>query len=573
MAYETNVPLVRLKFSDGFKYYGATTRINVSATTNLSVPTATHRATGETLTDGGRIPDQDSAEFDVPVVDHTGWAAPDGSTLGGWTYDLVLTITATGKSTLIWSTTVAPNDDGDVITPDDGTLTTGGAAATTFPRSGPARRLTSRLDMGASANLGFAGDSLGTEPTEYPALISEWFAEQYPDLRVIRHSSPDDTGVYGTTTVVQEGATPELEPAVHDDFTYTAAELFGATPSIAGQPWGVNGGDGHGDWTVDGAGAVATADTTNGVILGTEGHNGDHLIEATYVPNPDTTLGGTATATMSFYLRYVSLGNNIRVRIVRGATEYTANIVAIVGGSGRTLGSFTAPIPADGVYNVSARAGVTTWAEINGQRIEGVLSDADIAATSNAGGAQFGFGKSGANLTGDRITRFWGAYPDTAVAQILTVYNGCKASTTFEYQRANLAALYPVPLDLMIASSSHNYGAQDAATYMTSVTGFATETATAHPDAGFVFSSQNPETDPVSAGTRARHMDRNLALADWVESNGYGYIPGTEFFLANRDQWGTWIDPDGVHPTKGTGSGSEAWAGLMIDYLAAYRVA
>lgn len=126
MVYATSVPVTRLVFSEGFNYYGAGTSLSASATVNLSVADTRHEETGETLTDGGRVPAQAVAEFDVPRVSPRGWRAPDGSTLSGWFYDLALIITATGQPTLLWTATISPHSAQEVITPGMG-IFTGGA--------------------------------------------------------------------------------------------------------------------------------------------------------------------------------------------------------------------------------------------------------------------------------------------------------------------------------------------------------------------------------------------------------------------------------------------------------------
>lgn len=129
MAYTTDVPLVPLTFSEGFKYYGGATVLTPSATVNLSVTSATHTATGETLTDGQVLPAQPVTDFDVPRIDRQGWRAPNGSTLNGWSYDIAVTITATGQPSLLWTATVTPRGP-ETITPGMGTLTgaaTGGS--------------------------------------------------------------------------------------------------------------------------------------------------------------------------------------------------------------------------------------------------------------------------------------------------------------------------------------------------------------------------------------------------------------------------------------------------------------
>lgn len=170
MTYATNVPVVRLQFSDGFKYYGDATTLSVSATVNLSVSAATHRTTGETITDGGLIPAQDVATFDVPRVDRRWWVTPSGSTLGGWSYDLAVTAKASGKPTILWTGTVTPRGTTEVITPGLGTITGVDAGSTTDHRVSlynfkPAQVMRLRAALGrayagtGAANLAFVGDS------------------------------------------------------------------------------------------------------------------------------------------------------------------------------------------------------------------------------------------------------------------------------------------------------------------------------------------------------------------------------------------------------------------------------
>lgn len=131
MTYATNVPVSRLQFSDGFLYYGPTTTLSVSATVNLPVVSIEHKATGETLTDGGLIPAQDAGTFDAPNTRTPGWVTPTGGHIRGWSYDIVVTVTASGQPTVLWSATVTPTRDVEVITPGMGNNTGQPADTTT----------------------------------------------------------------------------------------------------------------------------------------------------------------------------------------------------------------------------------------------------------------------------------------------------------------------------------------------------------------------------------------------------------------------------------------------------------
>lgn len=122
MAYTTNVPVIRLAFSDGFKYYGATTTLSVSATVNLPVEQITHTATGETLADGALVSAQDITAYDVPDPRARGWVS-GRSHVSKWSYDVAVNITATGQPTLLWTGTINPRRDTEIITPGMGRVT------------------------------------------------------------------------------------------------------------------------------------------------------------------------------------------------------------------------------------------------------------------------------------------------------------------------------------------------------------------------------------------------------------------------------------------------------------------
>jgi hypothetical protein len=433
------------------------------------------------------------------------------------------------------------------------------------------RRFAARLlARQRDATLGFAGDSLGNETTEYAYLTTLWLATKFPNTRIVVYRDATEAGTYNTVETIQNGyPTADRPPRfVEDRFTYTAADIIGATPSEAGSAWGSNGSDAALDWTVDGAGAVATSNLPNGAILHPTVSNNDRLIEATLVPNATTPTGDVS---MTFYPRFINLSNAVRVRITRhaGGATFTARLDKIIGGVQTTISEFTSDVPANGTYRIEARAGNYTYAAVNGRRLEGAqLTAADLTALSKStGGANVGFQKGGTSNAGDRLTRFWAGDPGTARQQTLTVYIGCRASQTFQYQKDRLATLYPTPLDLLMACSSHNYGGITSATYLTRVGEFVDALFQAQPETGLVFASQNPERSPIAVSVLTAHRNRNVALAEWAERRGFGYIPVHEAFMAHESQWDDLIDPDGVHPTKGAIGTGQA---LMRDQYTAY---
>jgi len=128
MTYTTAVPVARLEFAEGFQYYGASTNLAVTATVNLPVDVITHKPTGETLRDGQQLPAQDVNDFHVPDARANGWVTQEGHHIRGWSYDLTVTISASGHPTVLWSASVTTHRAVDVITPGMGknTSTSGG---------------------------------------------------------------------------------------------------------------------------------------------------------------------------------------------------------------------------------------------------------------------------------------------------------------------------------------------------------------------------------------------------------------------------------------------------------------
>lgn len=178
MALTTPVPTTLLDFSGGFKFYGEDTQITVSAAVDLSVTEVTHTETGVTLTDGQIVTAQPAADFHVPRASHKGWRTPAGSTLGGWVYELSLTITAPDQPTILWAGRVSPLDATHTVTPDMGTITAGPASSgsSTTSKDLPAiTRLHSSLANITTAPFDalYVGDSI-TEGANATAPGKRW---------------------------------------------------------------------------------------------------------------------------------------------------------------------------------------------------------------------------------------------------------------------------------------------------------------------------------------------------------------------------------------------------------------
>jgi len=127
--------------------------------------------------------------------------------------------------------------------------------------------------------------------------------------------------------------------------------------------------------------------------------------------------------------------------------------------------------------------------------------------------------------------------------------------------------MYPVPLDLLIVSSGHNYGTNTPAQYEAALDAFLAAFRAVQPAAGILVSSQNPQKSPQTGITA--HLARQAILRSYAARHGCGYLPTLEAFWAQANHGGALIQSDGAHPTTGAGSGSELWRDTMTAYIAA----
>jgi hypothetical protein len=444
-------------------------------------------------------------------------------------------------------------------------------------------RFMSRLQMGLDVRLGIAGDSLSTEMDEYPALLAEWIVSLYPNIRCL-FSRWNGAG-YDTETLNEGTPTaPRATRMLRDDFSKVVADVYGSTPDNMGGAWGRNGVNTSGDWSSAGAGAVASNETARGFLLWGTGSNGTQDIETRIVlpaGNP------AATTAFRVYTRYANAANHTYLSIdVRAAGTYVVTWVTVRDGVATVRADLPAvAIPANRTLDIRLIVGPTVRFIVNAQSLTTTLNSLDIEATTGGSGSSVGFGTTGSGLAGLTVKYFEAGISRSLTYQYLYVYNAGRASTTWQYQIDNAAAMYPVgsQLDLMIACSSHNnfpdnpsLAPSDPAGYIEKAEELVRVVQALHPDTGWIFASQNPERFPVGAAAMDAHQLRQAALAAWARQRNFGYAAGYEAFTARNSALNSLIEPDGIHPRKTTGEfpggGAVLLAQTMIAVLALYLV-
>jgi hypothetical protein len=437
------------------------------------------------------------------------------------------------------------------------------AAATAKADTGQA--FLSKLTMrSGDIAVGVAADSTWNASDEAIDLYMTKLAADNPTLAVeIKHWN-DTTQAYSAATVVSAGIAETGGTVFQDTFTRTAAEIYGTTPDI-GEVWGRDGTNAMGDWSLNGTQAVRSADTTNGGILAT-GAAGD---TETTVDMNLSSLGTGTSRTFRLYFCYLNSTNHAFLQISIGTTgTVTWNITSRVNNVATAVATGTSnPFPANTTGSpVTLKGklqGTTLSGSINGTTISGTLSSADAAVL--ASGVQAGV--SG-GIAGDAMNSFQIVVLAPAPPKKLTLWNASMSGSTLLYQQTRFAPMFPVPLDLLIINSGHNYGTNTPAQYEAAIDSFIAAFRAVQPAAGIVISSQNPQKAPASG--RVSHLLRQATLKSYAARKGIGYIPGMEAFKALPDGGVTLIATDGVHPTPGaSNSGSSLWRDAITNYFAA----
>lgn len=396
--------------------------------------------------------------------------------------------------------------------------------------------------------MGVAGDSTWNAIDEAIDLYMAKLATDYPWLAIsIKHWN-DATQAYDADAVISAGTADTGGLVFNDTFTRTAADLFGTTPDI-GTAWGRDGANATGDWSIDGAKLVRTADATSGNMLANAISQGDQTVS----------LSGTISSTNTgvarnhrLYFHYASSTDHLFAQIAVSSTGVVSfslvkrigNIVTTVAsGGGAGMASNTASIP----YTLSvSKNGLNVSATLNSTTISGVLSSDDDLAV--AGGTQAGF--SGSVLQNDTIDNFQINIPNPAPAKKLTLYNASWPGSKLDYQQPRLASMFPVDLDVLLINSGHNYGAASPDAYLDAMSDFIYSFRLLQPKSGIVIASQNPQKAPAQVKL---HLARQSVLKSYCKRFNYGYIPIIEAYKALGDGGDSLINStDGVHPTPGT---------------------
>ena len=374
-------------------------------------------------------------------------------------------------------------------------------------------------------------DSLATLWPERPATVRRWW------------NGPP--AAYSAPETWQNGTTPTaVGPIFSDDFAIDKSVLLGSVPVLGAA------------YTEGGAGQAAYFNTTGGKLTRV-GAAGSWALFGNTIPRIlGTDISATATMssprvaaqTSEFFLTATNF-TTCRFYIAfpsTGLVTFSKYVSAAVTVLGTFPTTYTASTPI--AVGLSLVGSVMT-ATLGAETLTYTLTAPELAYFTTVSAVAFRTHCVG--TTWDNVTvtslRSVGTTPPA-----VTVYNGGSAGNTAEYQRANLAVMYPVRPDLLVVNHGHNYTVGvTISDYLVSLQGLVDDLAALYPGAPIpvVVTSQNPRFG-VSANTY--HVQRMMALRDYAITKGWGYIPTYEAF-AVRPDGGADQMLDDVHPGVGTG--------------------
>ncbi len=154
----------------------------------------------------------------------------------------------------------------------------------------------------------------------------------------------------------------------------------------------------------------------------------------------------------------------------------------------------------------------------------------------------------------------------------LTIYNGSMPGARISYHSEHLAAMIPVAPELVIVNVGHNYRLAPPAEYVNALRGAVAQARALFPGLEVAVSSQNPQFPGTWGQPEAdAHLARLLTLRTSAPSEGWGYLPGGEEFLAQPDHGRAWVSADGIHAVYNPGGqdGNDAWARQVVSTLMA----
>lgn len=125
MSYSQDLPLVSVTVSPEFNFFGDASTVLTTVTPVLDGTRAIRRGSwwGNTINGQRPLVQQYQRSFTLPVVEASGWTKTDGTSHGAWTYEVEVYVSATGRSPVLWSGSIAPTSTSPVtLTPADGTV-------------------------------------------------------------------------------------------------------------------------------------------------------------------------------------------------------------------------------------------------------------------------------------------------------------------------------------------------------------------------------------------------------------------------------------------------------------------
>jgi hypothetical protein len=423
------------------------------------------------------------------------------------------------------------------------------------------------------------GDST-TSPYATGAFERTWkelAASVWPErpARVTRWSK--EGNAYNAPVLWQDGAKPATPGGTvpnsvigSDTFSADNQEMNGRVPDV-----------GANSWT-----AAAGAYLANqGEMISNPAYTGGGIPAATLPAlartGKDFKFSGqwrirTIGSSMQRRVRAAAAGAlDARIVVLGGATA-TCSLQVPVGGVLTTVGTFPAgTIPSSteaSWYSFSIElVGNAVTATLNGATLNYTMDPTQVALLGDSFGLQDQSAYSGLRAIDVRGTITEPATPgEPSDLGFLEVYNASVAGSTFDWQLARLVAMTPKQPDLVWINHGINYWALHLSNedFLARFDAFLEALFTRWEPCPVVISSQNPLFAKSGGTTQAQvdeHEGHMLALRPYARERGMLYLPFYEAMIARTDKGESFMQPDGIHPLIGTGTGLQttSWKGVI----------
>jgi hypothetical protein len=446
----------------------------------------------------------------------------------------------------------------------------------------PTRVVRRALDQGVRPTaMAIYGDSLGTQPTRWAYLFSQWIGTQHPAYTVHYRLWDQTSDGWGSLQVMSTGTAGEAylacDGATVRSFTCPDSARVSPTGDISirckFQPVG--------SWNSGASSQLlgkfgASGQRTYRFQLNNDGRLFfDHSADGTNMLNKFSSVNTTSvfSSGQAGWVR-------VDLDVDNGASGHTATFYTSTNGTTwtqlgtpQTVAGTTSLFDSTTGLETGARNSASEIANGNLYAAElwsGFGSNPLLLAAWYAGEmyrpASASGSITGLDVCGNLWTGTTGARSQGITgAPVLTINNASAAGQQIAYHAnaTRFANMSGNRIKLAFINHSHNENdIIDGDAYRATVVSFISQITAVQPDCAIVLIGQNPRRPPATSDSISAHQDRIGGVALAAGLGRHGFVDVFNTFTASADI-SLLVDPDGIHVTP---LGGATWAELVEGF-------